>query len=85
MRRQVSSIIPQRQPNSVIQPRRSIGNPVRTPNAIDLFGTANLQWCARSQLLDLSHPLRPAISNSAYIQETLKRLPAPNNTPLVTA
>ena len=57
------------------------GNPVRPQDlrAIDLFGNCTFNGAPVDNCSTYRDQLRPAISNSAYIQETLKRMPAPNN------
>src|SRR5262245_53437924 len=60
------------------------GNPL-TPtgatgalSAIDLFGDCTFRGSPVANCRTFRDPLRPAISNSAYIQETLRRMPSPN-------
>src|SRR5215470_9889965 len=57
----------------------------RTPNnatgplsAIDLFGNCTFNGAPVSNCQTYHDSLRPAISNSAYLQETLRRMPHPN-------
>ena len=60
------------------------GNPVKPANAtgdlaaIDLFGNCTFTGAAVANCRTYRDPLRPAISTSAYMQETLKRMPLPN-------
>jgi Carboxypeptidase regulatory-like domain len=60
------------------------GNPL-TPtgatgqlSAIDLFGDCTFRGAPVANCRTYRDQLRPAISNSAYIQETLRRMPSPN-------
>jgi len=60
------------------------GNPV-TPagatgplSAIDLFGNCTFKGAPVANCRTFRDPLRSAISNSAYMQETLRRMPSPN-------
>ncbi|HEY2383882.1 MAG TPA: carboxypeptidase-like regulatory domain-containing protein [Terriglobia bacterium] len=60
------------------------GNPV-TPkgalgplSAVDLFGNCTFNGAAVANCKTFRDPLRPAVSSSAYMQETLKRMPSPN-------
>jgi hypothetical protein len=46
--------------------------------AIDLFGNCNFQGAPVPNCTPYRDPLRPAISNSVYMQETLRRMPLPN-------
>src|SRR5262249_27580617 len=48
-------------------------------SAIGLFGSCLFQGQPVPNCTTVSDPLRPAISNSAYMQETLKRMPSPND------
>src|SRR5262245_52155817 len=56
----------------------------RAPNAtaqlsaIDLFGNCTFNGAPVPNCQQFSDPLRPAISTSAYMQETLRRMPHPN-------
>src|SRR6185436_10556074 len=60
------------------------GNPVRPAGAtgdlraIDLFGNCTFQGAPVANCSTYRDPLRSTISNSAYMQETLRRMPAPN-------
>jgi len=60
------------------------GNPIRPTGAtgdlraIDLFGNCTFNGAPVSNCSTYRDPLRPAISNSAYMQETLRRMPTPN-------
>ena len=60
------------------------GNPVRPPNAtgdmaaVDLFGNCSFNGAPVPNCRTFRDPLRPAINNSAYMQETLRRMPLPN-------
>jgi hypothetical protein len=60
------------------------GNPVRPTNAtgdlraIDLFGNCTFNGAPVANCSSYRDPLRSAISNSAYMQETLRRMPVPN-------
>ena len=60
------------------------GNPVRPERAtgdlaaIDLFGNCTFNGAPVTNCRPYRDPLRPAISNTAYMQETLRRMPAPN-------
>src|SRR5215831_6570965 len=47
-------------------------------SAIDLFGDCTFRGAPVANCRTFRDPLRPAISNSAYIQETLRRMPSPN-------
>jgi len=60
------------------------GNPV-TPagalgplSAVDLFGNCTFNGAPVANCKTFRDPLRPAISTSAYMQETLRRMPVPN-------
>jgi hypothetical protein len=46
--------------------------------AIDLFGNCTFNGAPVANCRTFRDPLRPAISNTAYMQETLRRMPAPN-------
>jgi hypothetical protein len=46
--------------------------------AIDLFGNCTFSGSPVSNCKSYRDPLRSAIDNSAYMQETLRRMPAPN-------
>jgi hypothetical protein len=72
------------------------GNPLTPRNAtgplsaIDLFGNCTFNGAPVSNCQQFRDPLRPAISTSAYMQETLRRMPHPNeftaaNTPVEPA
>ncbi|MBI2149414.1 MAG: carboxypeptidase regulatory-like domain-containing protein [Acidobacteria bacterium] len=60
------------------------GNPVRPARAtgdlaaIDLFGNCAFQGAPVANCRAYRDPLRSGISNTAYIQETLRRMPLPN-------
>jgi len=60
------------------------GNPVKPANAtgdlaaIDLFGNCTFNGAPVSNCRQYRDPLRTTISNSAYMQETLRRMPAAN-------
>jgi hypothetical protein len=60
------------------------GNPVRPPNAtgdlaaIDMFGNCTYNGAAVANCRTFRDPLRPFINNGAYMQETLRRMPLPN-------
>ena len=60
------------------------GNPVKPANAtgdlaaLDLFGNCTFNGAPISNCRPYRDPLRPAISASAYMQETLRRMPLPN-------
>jgi hypothetical protein len=60
------------------------GNPVRPRNAtgdlaaIDLFGNCTFNGAPVANCRTYRDPLRSAISNTAYIQEALRRMPRPN-------
>src|SRR5262245_7605128 len=60
------------------------GNPVRPANAtgelaaIDLFGNCTFNGAPVANCRTYRDPLRSAINNSPYIQETLRRMPLPN-------
>jgi hypothetical protein len=47
-------------------------------SAIDLFGNCTFKGAPVPNCQTFRDPLRPAISNSAYMQETLRRMPLPN-------
>src|SRR5262249_42638895 len=61
------------------------GNPVRPPNAtgdlraVDLFGNCTFNGAPVANCTTYRDPLRSSISSSTYIQETLRRMPIPNN------
>ncbi len=61
-----------------------LGNAVRPPNAtgdlaaIDLFGNCTFNGAPVANCRTYRDTLRPAISNTAYMQETLRRMPPPN-------
>jgi hypothetical protein len=57
------------------------GNPLRPAEvrAIDLFGNCTFAGAPVPNCTPYRDPARPAVSGSAYIQETLRRMPAPNN------
>ena len=60
------------------------GNPIKPAGAtgdlaaIGLFGSCTFNGAAVANCKTYSDPLRPAISSSAFIQESLKRMPDPN-------
>jgi hypothetical protein len=60
------------------------GNPVKPAGAtgdlaaIDLFGNCTFNGVPVANCRTYQDPLRPAISTSAFIQESLKRMPTPN-------
>ena len=61
-----------------------LGNPVKPTGAtgdlaaIDLFGDCTFNGAPVSNCRTFRDPLRPAVSSSAYMQETLRRMPLPN-------
>jgi hypothetical protein len=61
------------------------GNPVQPAgatgplSAIDLFGNCTFKGAAVNNCRSVHDPLRPAIDTSAYMQETLRRMPSPND------
>src|SRR5215472_6496590 len=60
------------------------GNPLKPSNAagdlaaIDLFGNCTFNGAPVANCRTFRDPLRPSISSSAYMQETLRRMPQPN-------
>jgi hypothetical protein len=57
------------------------GNPLASlgpVSAIGLFGSCNYQGQPVPNCRTFSDPLRPSISNVPFIQETLRRMPSPN-------
>jgi hypothetical protein len=56
------------------------GNPINPGaiRAIDLFGNCTFNGAPVANCSTYRDPLRSAISNSAYMQETLRRMPLPN-------
>ena len=46
--------------------------------AIDLFGNCTFNGAPVANCRTFRDPLRSAISNSAYMQEKLRRMPSPN-------
>src|SRR5262245_29772154 len=60
------------------------GNPVKPSGAtgaraaIDLFGDCTFNSAPVSNCRTFRDPMQPAVSSSAYMQETLRRMPAPN-------
>jgi hypothetical protein len=61
-----------------------LGNPIRPAGAIgdlaaiDIFGNCTFNGAPVSNCRTYRDPLRSAIDNSAYMQETLRRMPLPN-------
>jgi hypothetical protein len=47
--------------------------------AVDVFGNCTFQGAPVANCRSVHDPLRPAIDNSAYMQETLRRMPSPND------
>src|SRR5262245_35615696 len=60
------------------------GNPVKPSNAsgelaaIDLFGNCTFKGAPVANCRSYRDPLRTTIDSSAYMQETLRRMPLPN-------
>jgi hypothetical protein len=61
------------------------GNPIKptgatsdVPFAVGLFGSCNFQGAPVANCKTFNDPLRPAVSNVPFIQETLRRMPSPN-------
>ena len=65
------------------------GNPIpqagRTLSAIDFFGNCTFKGAPVANCRTYRDPLRASINTSAYMQETLRRMPSPNEFTTATA